>query len=254
MNEAIQLLDQDKVRADIFFDQELIVTDWDDVRRQVVEGKITKASALAHLRSYEPMTETDPREHAHWISQQKLRLVLLREAKKPLETKETCRRCGARKSDPYEYHHGCLHCAERNRQLPSFGSRGSCEFVRPAYNVRSLSWGILYYWDKDQDSTPVMFWLADFFKSREEAETALLPVRRYNDWLERKYNNLISYHRDFSDVFPISVVMQLKLPMSPEELREFIRSTIQNDMDKEHEMMGYIVRDAVDDHESDDRD
>lgn len=258
MNDAIQKLDEGKIKADIFFDREPIVTDWDEVRRQVVSGIITKASALEKLKSYELLEESDLREHQHWIDQQRLRLALLHAAKKPLETKFTCDLCATRNSDPYFGTRGfqscCLRCAEYSHQEPYYGSRGNCAFITPAFNVRSQCWGILYYWDHDQDSTAIMFWLADFFKTRYEAEQAFWPIHRYNNWLDRKYNNLMTYQRDFDTVFPMSTVMQLKLPLNPTELREYIRNAIQVDMDKEHEMMGHVVREAMRAHESDERD
>lgn len=258
MTTEIQLLDADKIKADIFFDREPIATDWDKIRSDVVAGIITKASALEKLKSYELLAEADLREHQHWVDQQCLRLALFHAAKKPLEVDFICPRCGVRKMDAYfgsrSYHQSCLPCQEYARQEPDYGSRGSCEFVEPAFNPRSHAWGILYYWDMDQGSTGVLFWLADFFRSRREAEQALWPIHYYDKWLDRKYNSLMSYHREITRLLPISVVMQLKLPMNPLELREHLRNVIQADMDKEHEMMGYVVDRAMDDHERAERD
>src|SRR4051812_13190250 len=128
MTTDIQLLDENKIRADIFFDREPIVTDWDKIRSDVIAGIITKANALEKLKSYELLEEADLREHAHWVDQQALRMALLHAAKKPLELDAICPRCGTRKMDTYfgsnSYGQSCLPCQEYARQEPDYGSRG----------------------------------------------------------------------------------------------------------------------------------
>lgn len=260
MNTELQLLGHDKNQADIFFDRETIVTDWDAVRQQVRDGTITKENALHQLKTYEPLREADPRDHAHWIDQQKLRLALLHEAGKPMEGKHTCEGCGSRKVDPlYEdrsWRCVCLVCAERERQVPTGGGgggRGSCEFLHATYNPRSSSWGLLYYWSHGSDNRFV-FWLADFFKNREEAERSLWPIYHYHRWLEIQHNDLISSSLSFTDLLPLSTVMELKLPLTPDQLRELLREAISQDMQKEQALMHHHVKDAMDKHERAERD
>src|SRR5882724_6338160 len=124
-----------KQRVDMFFDREPIFTDW-NVIRHLVSNKVNpyyKDNLLQKLKSYEPLAEADPREHEHWVDQQCLRLILLRDADKSLEGTETCEQCGTRKMDPLmqtrEWDRVCLHCLEFKRQVSNHGGRGSCEFI-----------------------------------------------------------------------------------------------------------------------------
>lgn len=239
-------------RAEIFFDREFVMTDWDLVRYQVSAGVITKESALAKLKTYEPLRPADPREHNHWIDQQKLRLALLHEAKKSLLTDQTCESCGSRKVDELFTEHWsklCLHCAEKERQEFSERSRGSCEFLSPTYNPRSRSWGLLYYWSYGREHT-FIFWLADFFKTRQEAERAVSPINYYFEWLNAKYDGMLVEWLGFTRLLPLDDIMKLSLPMTPDQLREHLMTAIENDMEREHAMMSYYVHDAMKEHES----
>jgi hypothetical protein len=257
MSTELQLLGQDKRQADMFFDREPVMTDWNYVRNLVLLGHVTKEGCLAEIKAFEPLKEADPREHTHWIAQQKLRLTLLHEAGKPLEGKHTCEACGSRKVDPLyddrEWRAVCLHCAELDRQTLHERSRGSCEFLRPCYNPRSHSWGLLYYWSHGRDST-FIFWLADFYESRYQAKLALSPIHHYHQWLEIKYNGMIASWLSFSRLLPLSDLMKLSLPLTPDQFRAHLRSVIETDMSKEHEMMGYYVKEAMDEHERAERD
>jgi len=251
MSTAIQLLEPDKGRSDMFFDRVPVVTDWDAIRQQIADGVITRVTALERVKSYEPLKEADPREHAHWVDQQVLRMVLRHEAKKPLDSNLTCESCGSRKVDPinaeHDWHQVCLYCAERDRQSFSEKSRGSMEFLRPSYNPRSHSWGLLYYYSS-QDHT-FIFWLADFYKNRREAEMALSPIHHYHQWLAIKHNDMIAHSLSFSDLLSIDEIMKLNLPLTPEKFREHLRSVIETDMQSEQQVMSYYVRDAMGDHE-----
>lgn len=251
MSTAIQLLDPNKGRADIFFDRTPVVTDWDSIRQLIASGVITKATALQRVKSYEPLKEADPREHAHWVDQQTLRMALLHDAGKPLELNFICESCGTRKIDPIygerSWRNVCLYCAEHDRQSFSEKSRGSCEFLRPTYNPRSHSWGLLYY-NSSQDHT-FMFWLADFYRTRQEVEQALSPIHYYHQWLEITHNSMIAECLSFSDLLPIDDMMKLELPLTPEKFREHLRSVIDEDMQTEQRVMRYYVRDAMSDHE-----
>lgn len=252
---ALQTTEADRSNADIFFDLQPVVTDWDAERQLVISGKITSKDMLLLLKEYEPLQIGDPRKHAHWVDQQRLRLALLHEAGRPLESDRTCEICANRKADALfvtSWQCSCLHCYERKQQRPSNGGRGNCEFVSPIYNPRSHSWGLLYYWSHSHDD-PYIFWLADFFKSRIEAEEALAPVHYYEEWSERKYKGLQS-NLDAGDLLPLDKVINLSLPLNPAQFRELLRTRIESEMNEEQAVLRYYVREALDEHDREERD
>lgn len=253
---AIVPLGQDKTRADMFFDRPLIETDWDKVRADVRAGVIKSGALVEQIKLMEPLQVQDPREFTHWQLQQYLRLALLHEAGKQLEdSKHICEECGKRPADPVfikSWYVKCLHCAEESEQLFSGGSRGNCEYLKPVYNPRTFSWGLLYYWSHSRD--PFMFFLADFYKTRRDALLALQPFKHYHNWLAIKYKGLFSCYCEFSRMIGVDDAMNMKLPLKPEEFREILRSKIEEDMKQDHQVMGYYVRDAMEEHRREERD
>jgi len=250
---ALTLLEPEKVRADVFFDRTPVVTPWDIIRQKIQEEDIGKHGTLEIIKhDFEPLKAEDPRDHAHWVQQQILRLALLYEAHRPLVTEQTCECCGSRKADPL-FGDNCLECREWKRQMPNWGGRGSCEYLAAQYNPRSHSWGIIYYWSHGR-SDPFIFWLADYYPSRREAELALLPIKRYEDWLDQKHNGLCYTFRSFSRLLAIEVVMKMELPFTPERLREYLRDVINQDMQDEQHLMRWVVRNALDEHKREERD
>lgn len=238
---------------DLFFGLEPIETDWDRVRADVREGRITPAMCVKEIKSMEPLKEHDPFEHSHWIHQQTLRLALLHEAGQPLESEHTCQECGTRKADPlhrYE-HYICLHCKTRDRQLYNGGGRGSCEYIRPAYNPKSKSWGLLYYWSWSGNT--FLFWLAEFFKTRQAVENALMPVEHYFTWLGRKYQGMLSWRR-FSSLLDVDEAMNLHLPLDPAQFEAMLKERIAADMAEDQEVLAYYVREAMRKHKDKERD
>jgi len=251
MNAIVRLADPKP--EDIFFGQEPLVTDWDGVRKDIVAKHYGAVDVMSKIIAMEPFTETDFREHEHWTDQQRLRLALLHEAGKPLESEHTCEVCGVRKADPLDRHdsHTCLHCRSRVRQLYNGGGRGSCEYVRPAYNPKSKHWGHLYYWSWSNNT--FLFWLTDFFPTRESAENALLPVRLYFDWLERKYDGMLSYRR-FANLLDVAEAMKLPLPLDPAHFEAVLREKITADMKEDHDVLAYYVREGMRKHKDTERD
>lgn len=248
---ALVTTSPDVSSADIFFDRPNVVTDWDNIRALVEDGTYKKEDALKWIKEMEPLQEEDHREHKHWVNQQILRLCLLKEAGKPFDSKHTCDCCGSRKGDILfgkddQYYHYCLPCKEQERQNYEGGSRGSCEFIVPRYNPLSHSWGLLYYWS--HNSNTFIFWLADFYKTRQAAQAALQPVKHFIDWLNRKNNGLISHYLRFSSVLDLDDIMQMKLPLTPEQFRETLRSKIETQMAQDQCLLGYYVRDALREH------
>lgn len=259
INSALVPLGEDKVKADIFFDIPLINTDWDAFRVKVQAGEVTSTKFLEAIKSMEPLHECDYRLHQHWVLQQQLRLCLLHEAGKPLESKKRmCEVCAKHKADPLyddedRWQIICLQCSDEHTQMFNGGGRGSCEFLRPVYNHRSHSWGLLYYYSHGSRD-PFIFWLADFYKTRLDAQMALQPFKHYGDWLDRKYNGMLSFWNRFSRMISVEDALNMKLPLTPESFREVLRSKIQADMDQEQQVMSYYVRETMEAHRRKERD
>ena len=252
-NNALVTTGPDLSRADMFFDRPFIVTDWDQVRHEVSAGLWKSTEIVQALKALEPMAEHDPRDLQHWQQQQYLRLALLHEAGKPLEASVICEECGSRRADPLygeesRYCKRCLHCEEEDQQIYRGGSRGSCEFVLPRYNPRSHSWGLLYYQSYSGHDNVFLLWLADFYKTRQEAQAAIQPVKHYIDWLNIKYNGMLVHWIHFTTFIDMEDIMSMKLPLTPEGFREVLRSKIEAHMAQEQNVMSYYVRDALSDH------
>lgn len=255
--QALVKADPAKSPADIFFNRPLKLHDWDSFRSLVEDGTYTKADALRWLKDMEPLKQEDPRNHAHWVNQQILRLCLLHEAGLPLTGHATCERCGTKKVDPLYgrdsgYRKLCLECEERRRLSFDGGSRGNCQFIRPAYNPITRSWGLLYYWSYNGDT--LLFFLADYYATREAAEAALQPIKYYQDWLAVKYNGLMSSYVNFSAIVDIEEIMKLRLPLTPEGFLDVLRSSIEAHMAQEHSMLHYQVTTALREHYRNERD
>ncbi|MGV0949300.1 MAG: hypothetical protein ACOYB3_01415 [Azonexus sp.] len=257
MNNALVTTGPDLSRADMFFDRPLVVTDWDNIRGCIQSGVYNSIFFLRDIQKMEPMSEHDPRDLEHWKRQQYLRLALLHEAGKPLELDCICETCGQRKVDPLfgekeRWARMCLHCVEEDKQTYNGGSRGNCQFVMPKFNNLSHSWGLLYYWSHSDNT--FIFWLADFYTTRQAAQAALQPVKHYIDWLNVKYNGLLSHWIHFDDLVDLGEIMKMNLPLTPEQFRELLRSKIEAHMSQEQNVMAYYVRDALRDHERNERD
>lgn len=260
MNNQLATTGPDLSRADMFFDRPFIVTDWDQARHEIKAGLWKSTEIVQALKALEPLAEHDPRDLQHWQQQQYLRLTLLHEAGKPLLSNVTCEECGSRKADPLygaesKYTKRCLHCEEENEQTYNGGSRGSCEFVQPRYNPRSLSWGLLYYQSHaGRHDNVFLLWLADFYKTRQEAQAAIQPVKHYIDWLNIKYNGMLVHWMRFTSFIDMEDIMAMKLPLTPEEFRAVLRSKIEAHMAQEQNVMSYYVSDALKEHDRKEKD
>jgi len=243
MNELVRLDNPNP--ENIFFGQKPRVTDWSEVCESIQFGLITVERMLAEIKAMEPLPEYDAREHDHRVLQQKLRLALLHKEGKLLVSKHTCEKCGKHLADHLVLHeeHSCLDCRTRERQLLNGGSRGGCRFVRPVYNPKSKHWGLLYYWSGN-DRNRFLFFIADYYESLEKAENALLPVRLYFDWLNRKYNGMLSWMH-FDDLVPVDEAMKLNLPLEPRQFEELLRQKIAADMQSDQPVLAHYVREAM---------
>jgi len=233
---------------DQFFGHGLILTDWNEVLQN--PAGIRLSDEIDAIKHHEPATPGHPFEHQIWVHQQRLRIGLRHNAGLPI-LGETCKECGANREDPVL--EMCLVCAEEANQLGYHGSRGSCFFMRPVWDIQSKSWGIIYYWSSCDDT--FMFWVATGWKSHLSASKALMPVKKYEEWLERKYNGVGSFFHTLDTLFPIEQLMEKKkdLPWTPEQFEAHFKWAIRNHMHQDHGLLSYSIERALDDYERNQR-
>lgn len=232
----------------IFFGLAPQVTDWDAFLAAVPTTGLD--ALLAECHSLEPFQEADPRDYNLWVLQQKIRYVLRYQKKLSFFTNETCPTCGVHSLD--DVLHQCVWCDEREVQIGRFGGRGSCQFIRPTFDPKSHSWGLIYYWSHYDDT--YIFWLALGFKTRCDAELAMYPFKLYEDWLERKYHSLYSEWKIEQRLFDLSEMMGRKdLPFNPAEFEAQSREQIRADMKEEHSLSTWNISEALRDHDRDER-
>lgn len=233
---------------DQFFGHGLILTDWNAALQN--PAGIRPADEIDAIKHYEPVTPGHPFEHQIWVHQQRLRIALRHNAGLPL-LGDTCTECGANREDPVLEE--CLVCAEERRQLGYHGSRGSCFFIRPAWDVTSKSWGILYYWSSYDDT--FMLWMATGWRSWLGASKALLPIKLYEEWLDRKYGGVGNFYHLLDNMFPLEQLMEAKkdLPWTPEQFEVNFKLAIRNHMQRDHDLLGYSIERALDDYEREQR-
>lgn len=233
---------------DQFFGHGLILTDWNEALQN--PAGIRPADEIDAIKRHEPVTPGHPFAHQIWVHQQRLRISLRNNAGLPLMG-DICKECGANREDPVLKM--CLVCAEESNQLGYHGSRGSCFYMRPIWDIQNKSWGILYYWSGGDDT--FMFWAATGWKSCLSASKALMPIKKYEDWLNRKYNGVGNFYPLLNTLFPIEQFMDKKkdLPWSPGQFETYFKGAIRNHMHRDHGLLSWSVERALDDYERDQR-
>jgi hypothetical protein len=248
----IQLLDSDRISADIFFYQKPVVTDWDTVRKAVQAGLITSESALLAIKYRFENVEHDVHSHDHWIAQQSLRLALLHEAGKQLESRLMCESCGSRKADPlFHDPDECLNCRESNKQYDRLGWEYYGYSVHVRYDHRSNSWGLLCKWRADGNT--FVFWYVIGYATENEGWESLLPIARYNAWQHNKTNGL-GHQINFNELLPIEKIMLMPFPITPAQFCEHLRTAINEDMKHERNLVSGDVREALKEHKYKEKD
>ena len=229
---------------DQFFGHGLILTDWNEAIQNPAGIRIT--DEIDAIKHHEPVTPGHPFEHQIWVHQQRLRIALRHNAGLPLMG-NTCKECGSNREDPVL--EMCLVCAEEIRQVGYHGSRGSCFYIRPAWDVQRKMWGILYYWSWS-DGT-FMLWMATGWKSYTGACKALMPVRLYEEWLSRKYGGIGNFWRLLDVLFPLEQLMEKKkdLPFVPGQVEAHFKLAIRNHMHLNHDILSNTIESALNDYE-----
>lgn len=225
---------------DMFFGQKPLCSDWNEALQN--PAGIDLAKEIDAIKKYEPLTPGNPFEHDVWVHQQRLRIALRHNAGLLL-LGDTCKVCGTNRADPVLER--CLVCAEYFEQIGYFGSRGSCFFVRPLYDITSKSWGLLYYWSGCDDTFIVL--AAVGWKTWHSAAEALYPAQLYEQWLLRKYNGVGNFWRIMDELVSLSQIMEMKkeLPLSPEQFEQLLKQAIKTHMSQDHNVLDNTIESAL---------
>ena len=157
-----------------------------------------------------------------WRLQQKIRLAVRYRRGLPLVTSHKCGRCGTNPTDPVLS--VCLRCAERDEQILSFGSRGGCHYLRPAYDPGAKCWALLSYRSflTSGSRSPIILYAASGYPDCASAIAALLPLSNY----ARLMQSATVYYLDSDSVINYMELVARKLPMTPQQRADFTREQI----------------------------
>jgi hypothetical protein len=229
--------------VDAFFNCTPVITDWEWVYANL--DKVRIADLIDTIKSMEPLKVGDQNEHVIWIQQQTLRLALRHNADLPLKG-HTCPTCGKNLADPVLEQ--CLPCAEWERQMPYVGGRGSCSYFAPKYDVDSHTWGIIYY--MGHHDTSLLTWVAKGFNSRTTAWLALYPLKLYGKWLERRYLGVGNFYSVYCEMVDVSYLVKNKdkIPFDPAAFEVYLRNSIAEHMQQNHDILSWTTRNAVRDY------
>jgi hypothetical protein len=230
--------------ADLFFGREPIETDWDYFLNnpQTIETTLL----VQELEALQPVPLANPAKHRIFVIQQKLRIAFRYQKLLPLLSEKTCGYCGTRKADSVLCR--CLYCAELNVQFDGYGSRGSMMFVAPCFDPKMNSWGLLYYRSFGRDSN-FMLWIALGYSSWREASLALYPITKYEEWISIQTNGLANTCNLHQHLLRLDDLMEMSLPLSPEEFRTLLYEKINQDAPKEQHLERWGVSRAIRDYE-----
>jgi hypothetical protein len=232
--------------VDQFFAAAPSATEWGWVYANL--DKIDMRNPLESIQALEPLKPGDQNEHTIWVQEQILRLALCYSEGKPVKG-HTCPSCGTNLADPVLK--VCLLCKEWDRQMPYTGSRGSCSYLRPLYDLKSHSWGIVYYWDGEHDGNALLIWVAKGFSSRPMAWLALYPLALYDKWLQRKYLGVGNFCHMYDEIVDVEWLLKNreKIPFDPAGFEVYLRAQIQNHMQQDHNLLHWATSRAISDYE-----
>lgn len=231
--------------VDQFFASAPVSTDWGWVYANL--DKLDMRDPVGTIQALEPLTPGDQNEHTIWVQEQVLRLALRYNEGKPVKG-HTCPSCGTALADPVLK--VCLPCKEWDRQMPYVGSRGSCSYLRPMYDLKSHTWGIVYYWDWEHDGNPLLIWVAKGFGSRSMAWLALYPIARYDKHLQKKYLGVGNFCHMYDELIDVEWLAKNreKIPFDPTGFEGYLRSQISDHMQKHHDLLDWTTGNAIRDY------
>lgn len=232
--------DEAKAVADACMSFKPVVTDWEHeyMNPQPLEAMV------AAMQKLEPLPLNRSKHHEAYILQNRIRIAARAAKGLPLFSERKCGYCvknkidGSLWGDPI-----CLWCDERKEQLFDFGSRGNMEYIKPQFDHRSGTWGILYYLDRNDNV--IMFFIAIGFRSLRDAEDAFWPITGLKKYLDEKHNGLFETWKIGSNFFDPSWLLKMNLPLNPVEFNAFIHSQIMESVSENQDWFSQYVEAAI---------
>ena len=228
---------------DSFFDARTPASDWEAFLR--LPETLLPDEALAELQSMEPLQSGKTDAHRFFVLQQRLRLGLRHRTGLHLQGPEICAECGKLPWDPVLCR--CLPCEEKFMFRPYLGNRGACRYLRPTYDTRSRSWGLLYYNSRQSDD-PVMFFAVVGFTTLEDAAAAVAPSQALDDHLSKTVRGQGAPGCLADLVDPIKL-FEMKLPLAPGEWRVWLRGALGEKLQQYRTTHRWSISEALRDYE-----
>ncbi len=215
-------------------------TDWDYWLGH--PEQISIDAIIGWFKLNEPLPMSKELHGVAWAKNQLLRIRMRHDRKLPLTSSYTCASCGTRKGDSVTYENICLHCKEYVNGVD--GSRGSCYYIKPAFDPKTNSWGILYYdYHKYDDHIIVM--IAVGFKSIEHATECLYAVHKLYEYVVRQTKGLFWASHFSQAVYSLGSVMDQPLPMSANEFKEYTKRRMAEVLNGEEDALAYYVGKSI---------
>jgi hypothetical protein len=243
MNTELTTLNEDTSKADIFFGQKPVFTDWDYYLAN--PGSIKLETVVKNISDIEPVGIASPHMANLFVWQQLIRLSLRHKKHLPLTLERTCPDCGIHKMDAVLS--TCLHCHETNFLLPGrvMGNHSGHRFII-LFDPKSGTWGMQFRYGYGRDKYIMLVVIG--YKTRMDAKLAFYPVVLYNLWLQRQTKGMSDTGAD--DLIDLDTLMRENLPLTPLELENLLRKQINADMQEERSYYASTINAAIRDYES----
>lgn len=253
-------LGPDVSRANIFFGQVPPYTDWDAFLATLQAQPESELDGLIgfiveELGHYEPVDEGSIHNHVIFVLQQKLRLVIRKQKGFPLVGGQKCGVCAEHPVDPvlknYKSNY-CLYCAEHELVINPYlyGGRGSCGYLLPMHDPKTTAWGLVFYHYSQDDK--FLLWAAMGYKTMQEAQNALYPIKLYNDWIKRNTHGVGSVRA--TELIHLDLLMtNANLPLKPDEFEQVLKTRIAEHMDEDEDHMEHTIDWVLNDYDREQR-
>lgn len=241
MSELV-LLNEGAGKADIFFGQKPVFTDWAYYLQhpEVIDIK----GLVAEIVRKEPVAIASPDHPRLFVIQQLLRIALRRDKKLPLVTERTCSGCGHRKTDPALDE--CLYCHEESFLLPgNIWHEWSSERFTVMFDPATDKWG-LQFKHGYRDNKYVM-WAVKGYASRMEAKLSSYPVVLFDDWMRRKTKGIVGMN--MVELISLDTLMSKLLPLNPIQFEALMKEKIAERMDEDNNPFGGAIEWAINEYD-----
>jgi hypothetical protein len=243
MNAELTTLREDTSKADIFFGQKPLLTEWDYYLAN--PGSIKLETVIKNISDIEPVGIASPHMPKIFMWQQLIRLNLRFKKRLPLTLERACSECGIRKIDAVLS--TCLHCHEINFLLPgrAQGTHSGHRFTI-LFDPKSGTWGMTFRYGYGRDKYNMLAVIG--YKTRMDAKLAFYPVVLYDQWLQRQTKGMSDTGAD--DLIDLDILMRENLPLTPLEFENLLRKQINADMQEERSYYASTISAAINDYES----